>query len=280
MKLIANGKALGLTLLLSFSLINLHLIAADSDSSAKAALKAAVQGETRTAENKARDKFRHPIETLLFFGIRPDMTVVEVYPGGGWYTEILGPFLNENGQYYAAGFDRESDSEYVKKALKKLDKMLASHANYSNAKTTELALPKKVVIAPPASADMVLTFRNTHSLMRRGHVEAGFKAFYDALKPGGILGLVQHRGDGKGTQDPKAGKGYVNEAYVIALAEKAGFKLVAKSDINANPNDTKDYAGGVWTLPPSLGSDDENKDRFTAIGESDRMTLKFVKPKN
>lgn len=278
MKLQLKSQTFTWTVLLSLILMGLSLTAGEGDKASKKAIKKAVNHSARTAENKVRDAHRHPLETLAFFGVQPNMTVVEVYPGGGWYTEILAPLLNDKGQYIAAGYDRESDSEWVQKAVKRFDEKLASHADYSKAKTTELSFPKKTAIAPPGSADMVLTFRNTHSMMRGGNLEAGFKAFYTALKPGGILGVVQHRGTGEGEQDPKASKGYVNEAFVIAMAEKAGFKLAAKSDVNANPRDTKDYEGGVWTLPPRLRLGDEDKDKYTAIGESDRMTLKFVKP--
>lgn len=261
--------------------LSLPTLAGDGDASAnKAALQAAINGDTRSEENKARDVYRHPLETLTFFGIEPHMTVVEISPGGGWYTEILAPFLNEKGTYIAAGYDPESESENVRKAAERFDEKLAGNPKYSNAKTSVFALPDKVEIAPAGSADMVLTFRSIHGFMRGGNAEAAFKAFFDALKPGGVLGLVQHRGTGEEPQDPKASKGYVNEAYIIALAEKAGFKLAAKSEVNANPKDTKDYEGGVWTLPPRLSKGDDGKDTYLAIGESDRMTLKFVKPAN
>ena len=269
------GLALGSCLLFSSAVV----FGANSDAT-ETQLKAAIDGDARSAENKSRDAYRHPFETLMFFGIKPDMTVVEISPGGGWYTEILGPFLNEKGQYIAAGYDRDSDNERVQAAIKRFEEKLDSNPGYSNAKVTELSPPEKVEIAPAGSADMVLTFRNTHGFMRGDTAEAHFAAFFKALKPGGILGLVQHRGTGEQPQDPKAPKGYVNEDYVIELAEKAGFKLVAKSEVNANPKDTKDYEDGVWTLPPVLRKGDVDKDKYTEIGESDRMTLKFMKPKS
>jgi len=276
----SSRKQLGLAMIFGFLIQSVFAWAGDPDSSTSAKLKAAIDGSARSADNKARDKYRHPFETLSFFGIKPDMTVVEVSPGGGWYTEILAPFLNEKGQYIAAGYDRDSENERVQAAIKRFEEKLASNPGYSNAKVTELAPPDKVAIAPEGTADMVLTFRNTHGFMRGGTADQHFAAFFKALKPGGILGLVQHRGTGESPQEPKAPKGYVNEDYVIELAQKAGFKLVAKSEVNANPKDTKDYEGGVWTLPPVLTKGDEGKDKYMAIGESDRMTLKFMKPKN
>ena len=242
------------------------------DDSAKAALVKAVDSPTRSAEDKARDQYRHPVETLSYFGIKPDMTVVEIWPGGGWYTDILAPFLKERGKLYEAvppGKNGENSDTYRKK-------LAADPARYGKIILTEL--PSKQPIAPAGSADMVLTFRNVHNWMRRGSAEDTFKEMYAALKPGGILGVEEHRADSSQPQDPKAASGYVREDYVIKLAEQAGLKLVSKSEINANPKDTKDYASGVWTLPPTLRLGDKDRDKYLAIGESDRMTLKFVKP--
>jgi predicted methyltransferase len=237
-----------------------------------AALKAAVDSSSRPADERARDQYRHPAETLEFFGIKPDMTVVEIWPGGGWYTEILAPYLKDNGKLYAAVGPGENAEAYKKM-------LAADPARFSKVVVTELAPPDHLKLAPPDSADMVVTFRNVHNWMRGGNAEAVFKAIYAALKPGGVLGLVEHRGDTSKPQDPKAASGYVREDHVISLAEKAGFILAGKSDINANPKDTKDYAKGVWTLPPTLRLGDTDKAKYLAIGESDRMTLKFLKPK-
>ena len=242
-------------------------------------LKDVIAGDHRSADNAARDTYRHPYETLTFFGIRPDMTVVEIYPGRGWYTEILAPYLKENGTLYAAEAPSDPSYEALQRSLEAFDKKLKDAPElYGEVKRTTVTTDGD--IAPAESSDLIVTFRNTHSFMRAGTADASFAAMYKALKPGGVLGVVQHRGDPKVTQDPKAASGYVNEDYVIALAEKAGFKLSGKSEINANPKDTKDYPKGVWTLPPSYRLGDEDRDKYAAIGESDRMTLKFVKPEN
>jgi predicted methyltransferase len=240
-------------------------------------LKEIAAGDHRSAENKARDQYRHPVETLTFFGIRPDMTVVEIYPGRGWYTEILAPYLKDSGTLYAAEAPGEPSYEAARRSLEALNQKLKDAPElYGEVKRTKLG--KDEDIAPPGSADLVVTFRNVHSWMGSGSADEAFAAMFKALKPGGVLGVVQHRGNPSVTQDPKAGKGYVNEDYVIELAKKAGFELADKSEINANPKDTKDYAKGVWTLPPSLRLGDEDREKYLAIGESDRMTLKFVKP--
>lgn len=242
-------------------------------------LKEVIAGDHRSAENAARDTYRHPYETLTFFGIRPDMTVVEIYPGRGWYTEILAPYLKDTGTLYAAEAPSDPSYEALQRSLEAFDQKLKDAPElYGQVKRTTVT--KDGDIAPPESSDLIVTFRNTHSFMRAGTEEASFAAMYKALKPGGILGVVQHRGDPKVKQDPKAGTGYVNEDYVIALAENAGFELADKSEINANPKDTKDYPKGVWTLPPSFRLGDEDREKYAAIGESDRMTLKFVKPEN
>jgi predicted methyltransferase len=240
-------------------------------------LKEIIAGDHRSAENEARDQYRHPLETLTFFGITPDMTVVEIYPGRGWYTEILAPYLKGSGTLYAAEHPGDPSYEAVQRSLEAFDeKMKAAPELYGEVKRTKLT--KDGDIAPPGSADLVVTFRNVHSWMGSGTADESFAAMFKALKPGGVLGLVQHRGDAKVAQDPKAGTGYVNEDYVVALAKKAGFELAETSEINANPKDTKDYAKGVWTLPPSLRLGEEDREKYLAIGESDRMTLKFVKP--
>jgi len=251
--------------------------ASRAESAAAARLDQILAGDQRSAANRARDRYRHPKETLLFFGARPDMTVVEIFPGDGWYTEILAPFVHGSGRYYAAHYDPDSTSPYQQNALKRFrDKLAARPDLYGEVQVTALSATR-TVIAPPGSADLIVTFRNIHNWMGGGYAPAAFKAMYDALKPGGILGVVEHRGRADQPQDPQAKSGYVREDYAIALIESAGFKLVAHTEINANPNDTKDYPLGVWTLPPSYRAGDKDRDRYTAIGESDRFTLKFVK---
>ena len=252
-------------------------IAAESGSTA---IQQSVSGAHRSADHKARDVYRHPEETLNFFGVEEGMTVVELWPGGkGWYSEILAPLVKEKGKLYAAHFAADSDVPYYTENLKKYQQKLAGNpAVYGSVVLTTLHPPKALEIAPAGTADRVLTFRNVHNWMKSGTAEAVFKAAYQALKPGGILGVVEHRGDPAKPQDPEAKSGYVIEADVIKLAEAAGFKLVGQSEINANPKDIKDYPKGVWSLPPSLKLKEQDRDKYLAIGESDRMTLKFQKP--
>jgi predicted methyltransferase len=233
----------------------------------------------RSDANKARDKYRHPKETLLFFGLKPDMTVVEIAPGRGWYTEILAPVLKTRGQYYAAV---SAVTENTPAALKQNDAdyrgmLAAAPAVYANVKLSPIS-PGSLKIAPPGAADLVLTFRNVHNWAKAGTAETMFRAFYEALKSHGTLGVVEHRATPDTPFQQQIDTGYMTEAYVIETAVKAGFTLVAKSDINANPKDTKNHAAGVWTLPPTLRLGDQDRDKYLAIGESDRMTLKFVKP--
>ncbi len=243
-----------------------------------AKLLEAVAGEHRALENRTRDRYRHPAETLAFFGIRADMAVVEISPGGGWYTEILAPYLKDEGKLYAAHFPADSEREYFRNSRKKFDAMLAANPEvYGKVEVTDFAPPKALDIAPAGSADMVLTFRNVHNWMSAGSAGEVFRAFHTALKPGGILGVVEHRAPAGAPEDATAPTGYVSEAQVIRLAEQAGFELVDRSEINANPNDTKDHPRGVWTLPPSFALKDVDREKYAAIGESDRMTLKFRK---
>ncbi len=231
-------------------------------------LKAAVAADNRTVGNVARDAHRHPYETLSFFGIKPSDTVVELSPGGGWYTENLAPYLREQGQLYAA------DAGSVRFKAK-----MDSMAVYGKVKITAFDPAKGVLdIAPAGSADAVLTFRNVHNWMGSGSAQAVFDAAFKALKPGGVLGVEEHRLPASRPQDPKAGSGYVHEATVIRFAEAAGFKLAGRSEVNANPKDGADHPEGVWTLPPTYALKDKDRAKYQAIGESDRMTLKFVKP--
>ena len=255
--------------------------AALAASPTEAAIDKALAGAHRSDANRARDVYRHPKETLLFFGLEPHLHVVEITPGGGWYTEVLAPVLRDKGKYYAAHYHvDESTHRYYRKGRDAyLEKLSKNPAVYDKVVVTSIDAPKHVDIAPKGSADLVLTFRNVHNWTEAGNDEAMFKAFFDALKPGGTLGVVEHRAkDGTSISDMKR-TGYMTEAYVIRLAELAGFKLAAKSEISANPKDTRDHARGVWSLPPTLRGGAADRDKYLATGESDRMTLKFVKPR-
>lgn len=250
-----------------------------ANASADAALDAALAGPQRSEANRARDAYRHPAETLAFFGIKPDMTVVEIMPGGGWYTEILAPYLRDKGKLYAAHFPLDTSGDYGKKSITAYtQKLAAAPAVYDRVMLTPFQPPTQVDIAPPASADAVLTFRNVHNWLKEEGEVAVFKAAFAALKPGGVFGVVEHRATPGTSREQSMGSGYTAEQIVIDAASKAGFVLEEKSDINANPKDTKDYAKGVWTLPPSYAGGDTDKAKYQAIGESDRMTLRFRKP--
>ncbi|MFD2167260.1 class I SAM-dependent methyltransferase [Thalassotalea euphylliae] len=244
---------------------------------AESPLHAAVAGDHRSEKNKARDEYRHPVETLAFFGFEPSMTVVEMAPGGGWYTEILAPALKGTGTFYGAHYPDKGDDSYGSKSRRRLEEKMASNEVFSEVKLTDFTPRQPSEIAPAGTADMVLTFRNLHNWGLDG-VEQMFKDANKALKPGGVLGVVEHRLPASKKLEDNKRSGYFPEKLTIELAEKAGFKLAAKSEINANPKDTADHPKGVWTLPPSLALKDQDKEKYIAIGESDRMTLKFVKP--
>ncbi|MGY8562379.1 class I SAM-dependent methyltransferase [Stenotrophomonas rhizophila] len=245
-----------------------------------AAVQAAVDGKGRTPENVKRDAYRHPAQTLSFFGVEPGKTVVEITPGGGWYAEILAPLLRDKGTYVAAVVDPKAVAEgrgrdYQQRSRDGLEKKFADNpALYDKAKVVGYD-PKAPVFGPAGSADVVLTFRNVHNWRSANQAEGMFKGFYNVLKPGGVLGVVEHRAKGDVAADDKSG--YVGQAQVIAMAEAAGFKLAGSSEINANPRDTKDYPNGVWTLPPTNQHEPGDAGKYKAIGESDRMTLRFVK---
>jgi predicted methyltransferase len=242
-------------------------------------IQGAVNSSYRTAENANRDRYRHPLETLNFFGLQPKMTVVEISPGAGWYTEILAPFLSRQGQYVGA-FPPAGENQSMNETTAKVIAWLKAHREFEGHTTiVDFKPPEQLELAKPGTADMVVTFRNVHNWMKAGSQDAVFAAFFKALKPGGVLGIEEHRADPKAAADASASNGYVLEKDVIALAKKAGFKLVAKSEINANKKDTKDHPAGVWTLPPTLRLKEQDREKYIAIGESDRMTLKFVKPK-
>src|SRR5579862_7920931 len=240
------------------------------------ALVAAVSEPGRTANYVARDKARHPVEELTFFGVKPNMTVVELWPGGGYWTEILGPYLAKSGTYYVA-LEATKDDESSQSVAHWRTRIAAEKARMGTLHETALG-GGHLDIAPPGSADMVLTFRNLHNWMNGGDVDEVLGAIFKALKPGGILGIEDHRGRTDQPQDPKAKSGYVREDYAIALVKKAGFVLDSKSEIDANPKDTKDWADGVWTLPPTLSQGEKDRAKYQAIGEADNFVLKFRKP--
>ena len=245
---------------------------------------AGVLADPRRGEGSARDGARNPAETLRFFGIEPDMTVIEVWPGGGWYTDVLAPYLAESGTYIAAGFDPETN-DYMRERVAAFEEKYADEDQYGNVQMAVLS-PQSGPLAEEGSADMVLTFRNVHNWIMGGFEEKAFADFYAALKPGGILGVVEHRLPEEADAEMERTSGYVKESTVIALAEAAGFELAERSEINANPADDADHPFGVWTLPPSSRTEDRDgnapegfdADAYAAIGESDRMTLRFVKP--
>ncbi len=246
----------------------------------------AVAGDWRTAEEKARDDWRNPVETLQFFGVESDDTVVEIWPGGGWYTQILGPYLKAGGgNLISAGFD-PARSEFAANAVARYNETYVGNPGAYGDITVSVLSADSGPIAPEGTVDVILTFRNVHNWMSGGFADKVFADSYAALKPGGILGVVEHRLPSAMAQDPAAESGYVHEDYVISLAIEAGFELVEKSEINANPADTADHPFGVWTLPPVSRSADRDGNApegfdpadYAAIGESDRMTLKFRKP--
>ena len=253
-----------------------------------AKLDTAIAGAHRTDANKARDQFRHPKETLGFFGLAPGQTVIEITPGGGWYTEILAPTLKGDGTFVGAiidptGVTSEGAKAYYTKGNQALrDKLAANPELYGEAQLVEFNMSSPT-FGPDNSADLVMTFRNVHNWVGQDAVQGMFDGFFKVLKPGGVLGVVEHRAKADDTGDLKelAKTGYFPEAAVIEMATKAGFTLAEQSEINANPADTKDHPNGVWTLLPSLnmeGIAEADQAKYKAIGESDRMTLKFVKP--
>lgn len=261
------------------------LAAQQADKPAKAAptrdsaLAAAVAASTRTPANVARDEYRHPKETLSFFGVEADDTVVEIWPGGGWYTEILAPYLaSGGGRLYAAAPNW---------GLNGINRLKTANAGlYGSIQTADFpAFDAAATRVPDGTADVVLTFRNVHNWRmgyrrddKADYSAEAFRQIYAMLKPGGVFGIADHRLPEEADAERERSSGYIKVSTVRRLAEEAGFQLVASSEINANPKDTADWPEGVWTLPPSLRLGDKDREKYMAIGESDRMTLKFVKP--
>ena len=240
-------------------------------------------GEHRTTEFTARDSYRHPLETLAFFQVEPGMTVVEISPGAGWYTEILAPLVHQGGddrgRLYAAHFPKGIGVPYYERSLAKFTAKLAADPSvYGDVILSTFDPANGVLTVPNGVADRVVTFRNVHNWLRSDSEGKAFELFFRALKPGGVLGVVEHRSRRAIDRAEMIRSGYMPEDYVIELAEKAGFVLAARSEVNANLRDTTDHPEGVWTLPPTLRLQERDREKYQAMGESDRMTLKFVKP--
>lgn len=259
----------------------LAAVAPRLDQTQVAVIRAAVGNSGRTITNVTRDAYRNPEQTLTFFGVTPEQTVVEVWPGGGWYTEVLAPLLRDKGTLIAAHFDPESDVGFFRRSRTQFEAKLAAHPErYDRVQLATLNYDPSRSIAEPGSADRVLTFRNVHNWLAAGEgkAELMFDTFYAALKPGGMLGVVEHRAKAGTSLEQMIASGYVTEDKVRELAGNAGFELVSASPVNQNPRDTADHPEGVWTLPPTLRLGDEQRAHYMAIGESDRMTLLFIKP--
>lgn len=266
----------GVKLLLVAAFIGALVQGTASAAAADPALIAAAASPSRAAAAVARDKARHPVEELTFFGINPKMTVIELWPGGGYWTDILGPYLAPSGHYTVAlppagGEENAGVVRFRAHLAAEKDRLGTIHETTLGAGHFDLA--------PPASADLIVTFRNLHNWMGDGYADEALAACFSALKPGGILGVEEHRGSNEVPQDPKGKSGYVRQDYAIALAKKAGFVLVGSSEINANPRDTKNWPDGVWTLPPTLAQGEKDRAKYVAIGESDNFVLKFQKPR-
>ena len=250
-------------------------LAADTAAVTTPAIDSVLASNHRSPENKGRDAFRHPKETLAFFGLKPDMTVVEIAPGGGWYTEILAPLLKDQGKLVLAHADPNAGT-YGRRTLGAFLTKLAGQPDVYGKAEVATFVPGKTLTVAPGSADMVLTFRNVHNWMGGGQADAAFKQFFAALKPGGVLGVVEHRWPESGVDDPKGSKGYVKES-AVTRGRPPGSTGRPVGD-QRQPEGYQDYAKGVWTLPPGFAEGDKDRARYAAIGESDRMTLKFVKP--
>jgi predicted methyltransferase len=247
--------------------------------STEARLDWAIAGAQRSPQNRARDAYRHPKETLEFFGVKKDSHVVELWPGGGWYTEILAPFLRDSGKLTVTNLDPAKQQGEMKQWATAYEHKLESAPTlYGKVAIVHVAPPNDIVLGPDESADVVLTFRNLHNWIEGGFAKNVIAATYKVLKHGGVFGIEEHRGDPGADQKTVDETGYVPEQMAIDLIESAGFKLAGKSEVNANPKDDHHHEGGVWALPPVLRNGEKDKAKYLAIGESDRMTLKFVKP--
>jgi predicted methyltransferase len=272
-----TGVMMRLSILAVAVLLCLAATAAADAPAIDSGLQQAIGGGQRSPDFVARDAYRHPGPELAFFDIKSDATVVEIWPAGGYWTEILAPYLREHGTYYVAGPPHGTGNQGTEAAISTFRRKLdADPAVFGKVTVTEFGRGH-FDIAPPGSADVVVTFRNLHNWMKGGYAEAALAAFHKALKPGGILGIEDHRGRTDAPQDPEASTGYVRQDYAIALAEKAGFEFLGASEINANPHDTKDWPKGVWTLPPTYALGDQDRAKYAAVGEADNFVLKFRK---
>ena len=244
------------------------------------ALAAILAGSQRTMADRARDRYRHPKDTLLFFGIRPRSRVLQPWPESGWYTKIIAPLVRARGQYDAGVMAPDPESRFIQARLASYRELLASRPDlYDRVKVVTFPLDGGNAV-PPGSVDMVLSFRDLHEWMALGDAQQALVSIYRALAPGGVFGVVDNRADPALPQDPRAKNGYVRQDYAIRLIEAAGFRLVATSEVNANPRDTKNYPCGAWALPPDYRLGNIHRAQYEAIGESDRFTLKFVKPQH
>lgn len=255
--------------------------------SGAADLQSIVNGDGRSAESKSRDQYRHPVETLQFFGVTPAMHVLEIWPSKGWYTEILAPFLKDQGHLTIAR-NRQNDGNledpkkiHWARLADKLDQEIAKRPeHFGIVESIEFDPPAMLHLGGINKYDMIISCRNSHVWNEQGYLLDVYRSFFDALKPGGVLAMEEHRSSTLSSISSRAGEGYLDEYYVISVAKEAGFELVSRSEINANPKDTKDYPRGVYALPPTLAMGEQDKAKYLAIGESDRMTLKFRKPAN
>jgi predicted methyltransferase len=274
------SNRLPFTSLLAATLVALLQGAAAAAAPAKVdpALSAAVASPVRKPTAVARDAVRHPVEELTFFGLASSQTVVELWPGGGYWTDILAPYLSARGHFYVA-LPAPGDAEEDAAVERWRTRFTAQPDHYGTIIQTTLG-PGQFDIAPPGSADLVVTFRNLHNWMYGDYAPQALAACFRALRTGGILGIEEHRGRADRPQDPKAKDGYVRQDYTIALARQAGFKLIGSSEMLANPRDTKDWVDGVWTLPPTLSQGEKDRDRYIAVGEADNFVLKFRKPRH
>jgi predicted methyltransferase len=246
-----------------------------------AALDTAISGPQRADKARARDVYRHPRETLAFFEVAPSQSVLEIAPGGGWYTDILAPYLRDRGNLFEAQYESPDAASAAEEQAGRgafARRLAATPAIYGHVVVGTLRNGQFSGFPADGSVDCVLTFRNIHNWIKDGQIDANLRAFYQALKPGGTLGVEEHRAAPGTSLQQTIDSGYVTEAYVIDHARAAGFVLAARSEVNANPRDTKDYPNGVWSLPPTYRGGDVDRAKYAAIGESDRMTLRFVKP--